>query len=206
VTDNPRSGFVGRKFSKLLWLLGLVFAVVSAWAITQSSHAQQGAADLPPDRAMWAALAHGNRTEAERLASERPGDPTAAAVRGRLALDRGDHAAALSILEPVASSEPLSDAALELGLLYRRLGGRTMPRGCSARSTTAPSSSDPAAAVRAGRAAQVLNRPREANSLFRVAANLAPTPDAESAWGALFLERHDLAEAAKSFQQALEAR
>ncbi|HUF81915.1 MAG TPA: tetratricopeptide repeat protein, partial [Burkholderiales bacterium] len=203
MNGSPDSGSGGRRFSTLLWPLGLVLVVACAWAITQSSHAQQGGGALSPDRAMWAALAHGNRTDAERLASERPDDPTAVAVRARLASDRGDYAGALALLEPVAAAEPLSDAALELGLLYERLGRREDASRLLATIYSRSSSGDPATALRSGRAAQALNRPREANSLFRLATGLAPAADAEAAWGALFLERHDNAEAARSFQQAL---
>ncbi len=152
---------------------------------------------------MWAALAHGDRPEAERLASARADDPSAVALRARLASDRGDYAGAVALLEPVASVEPLSDAALELGMLYERVGRTEDATRVLGTIYNRSSSGDPSMALRAARAAQALNRPREANSLFRVALNLAPSPDAETAWGALFLERHDMAEAARSFQQAL---
>jgi cellulose synthase operon protein C len=193
----------GRRFGFLLWPIGLAVVVLCAWAINQASYAQQERTELSPEQAMWAALAHGDRAGAERLAAERPGDPTAAAVRARLAGDRGDYAAAIAMLEPVAAVEPLSDAALELGLLYERVGRREDATRVLATIYNRASSGNPALALRAGRAAQALNRPREANSLFRVAANMAPGPAAETAWGRLFLERHDDAEAARSFQNAL---
>lgn len=199
MTESPNPV---RPFIKLLWSLGLIAIAASAWAVRQSSHAQQDA-ELPPERAMWAAIAHGERAEAERLAVARPDDPTAVAVRGRLAADRGDHDGALALLEPAAAAAPVSDAALELGLLYERLGRMEEATRLLGAISNRASSGDPATALRAGRAAQALNRPREANALFRVATNLAPSPDAETAWGALFLERYDNAEAAKSFQNAL---
>jgi cellulose synthase operon protein C len=187
----------------VLWAAGLSVVVLAAWAISQASHAQQGGEELTPQQAMWAALAHGDRAGAERLAGERPEDPAAAAVRARLAGDRGEYAAAIAMLEPVASAEPLSDAALELGLLYERVGRREDASRVLSTIYNRAGSGNPELAIRAGRAAQALNRPREANSLFRLAANQAPSPAAETAWGALFLERHDDAEAARSFQNAL---
>jgi cellulose synthase operon protein C len=203
VTNGARGAREGRRVGYLLWLAGLAAVVLCAWAISQASYAQQDVAALPPDQAMWAALARGDRAGAERLAAERPDVPTAAAVRARLAGDRGEYAAAIAILEPVAVAEPLSDAALELGLLYERVGRREDAGRVLATIYNRASSGHPELALRGGRAAQALNRPREANSLFRLASNVAPSPAAETAWGALFLERHDDAEAARSFQNAL---
>jgi cellulose synthase operon protein C len=200
LTDERRPG----RF--VLWSAGLAVVVLAAWAISQASYAQQGGPELTPQQAqqaMWAALAHGDRAGAERLAGEYPDDPTAIAVRARIAGDRGEYAAAIAMLEPAASAEPLSDAAFELGLLYDRVGRREDATRVLATIYNRASSGNPDLALRAGRAAQALNRPREANSLFRLAANQAPSPAAETAWGALFLERHDDAEAARSFQNAL---
>jgi cellulose synthase operon protein C len=193
----------GRRVGFVLWPLGLGLLVVTAWAISQASYAQQDRAALSPEQQMWAALAHGDRAGAERLAAEHPDEPAAIAVRARLASDRGEYAAAIAMLEPVAAVEPLSDAALELGLLYERVGRSEDAGRVLGTIYNRASSGNPQLALRAGRAAQALNRPREANSLFRLASNMAPSPAAETAWGRLFLERHDEAEAARSFQNAL---
>lgn len=202
MTGSPKPGGPGVSFGRWVWPAGLFFIVICAWAITQSSYAQQGA-ELPPDQAMWAALAHGDRDEAERLAVARPEDPTAVAVRARLAADRGEYAGAIALLEPVVEKAPFSDAAVELGLLYERVGRRDDAARILNPVYNRASAGDASMALRAGRAAQALNRPREANALFRLAANSSPSADAETSWGYLFLERYDNAEAARSFQNAL---
>ena len=53
------------------------------------------------------------------------GDPAAAAILGRLAIDRGSYDDALAVLEPAAKANPIGEAALELGLLQQRLGRAT---------------------------------------------------------------------------------
>ena len=59
---------------------------------------------------------------------------------------------------------------------------------------------------RAGRAAQALNRARDANALYRDAERAGGDPAAiETAWGRLFLEKYNPPEALKSFQAALQA-
>jgi tetratricopeptide (TPR) repeat protein len=65
------------------------------------------------------------------------------------------------------------------------------------------SENDAASLVRAGRAAAALGRAREAQSLYRSASAFGSDPAIETAWGMLFFEKHNRAEAVKSFQQAL---
>ena len=205
---NPRSHMAGSSLTASMRPLVVILLLICAWtAVTRPSHAQQGAAasDLHPERAMWATLAHGKRSDAERLARARPaGDPAAAAMLGRLAIDSGKYDEAVKRLEPAAAKAPLSDAALELGLLHQRLG-----REEAATRLLAPifnqggGSADHEATLRAGRAAQALRRAREANSLYRAASNAGGNPAADTAWGLLFLEKYEPAEALRSFQQAL---
>lgn len=199
----------GRGFDLLMRPLFVLFLLVCAWTtVTQPSHAQQGSGPVEsdPERAIWAALAHGRRAEAASLAAARPaGDATGAAVTARLAIDRGRYDEALKLLEPVAQQAPLSDAALELGLLYQQLGRAADATRLLGAIFNQAAGRDFASAVRAGRAAQALNRPQEANSLFRMASRLGAHASIDTAWGLLFLERYDLAEALKSFQQALKA-
>src|SRR4030095_11644848 len=66
--------------------------------------------------------------------------------------------------------------------------------------------SDPAVLLRSARAARALNRPREANGLFRDAERAGGDPAVvQTEWGALFREKHNAPEALKSFQAALAA-
>jgi tetratricopeptide (TPR) repeat protein len=185
-----------------------ILLLVCAWtAVTHPSHAQQspGASDSTPERAMWAALAHGKRADAALLARARPaGDPAAAAVLARLASDKGEYERAVQLLEPAAAKAPLSDAALELGLLHLRLGrSEAGVRLLGPIFTQGGGGSDATATLRAGRAAQALGRAREANSLFRVASGGGSDPAADTAWGMLFLEKYNRPEALRSFQQAI---
>jgi hypothetical protein len=170
--------------------VGLVLVLGCAWAITQSSHAQQET-DQPADRAMWAALAHGDRAGAERLASERPEDPTALAVRARLlasivATTPRPSPCSSRSRRPSRSATPRSS----WGCSTSAWGGGRMPSRVLSTLYSRASSGDPGMALRAGRAAQALNRPREANSLFRVASNLPPSPapkrhGARSSWSGM---------------------
>src|SRR5688572_13164955 len=107
------------------------------------------------------------------------------------------------MLRPAAQRAPLSDAALELGLLQKRLGNNQAASQLLM-VLFRQSENDAASLLRAGRAAAALaGRAREANSLFRSAAAFGPDPAIETAWGMLFLQTHNRAEAVKSFQNAL---
>ena len=59
--------------------------------------------------------------------------------------------------------------------------------------------------ARAARALRALDRPQEANDVYRDAVAEAPSdPVINTAWGELFLEKHQPADAVKSFQPALQ--
>lgn len=184
----------------------LVFGALCLWAsVSLVSHAQPSAARAPFPAAAWAALAHGDRAEAARLAGERPADdPAAAAILAQLDTDRGRYDEALAILRPAASRTPLGDAALHLGLLLQYLGRRdeALPLLTAIQ---ARSGDDARSRLRAGRAAAALGLAREANSLFRAAAAAGPDPALDAAWGRLFLDKYNRTEAVKSFRQAIAA-
>ena len=183
----------------------VLFLSLCVWtAVTVPSHGQQRAATpLAFPASAWAALAHGSPADAERLARAQPADdPAAVAVLAHLAIERGRYDEAVAALQPAAARAPLSDAALELGLLQRRLG-RSAAATALLTSIYRQSGEDPASRLRAARAASALGRAREANGLFRAAAAFGPDPAIDTAWGMLFLERYNRAEALKSFQQAL---
>ena len=153
------------------------------------------------------AIAHGQIAEAEALARSKPaGDSDAAAILARLAVRRGEYDDALKLLEPAATAVPNGEAALELGLLLQNLGraqeatphlNRVFRQGSTGGNADS--------LLRAGRAARALNRAQDANALFRAAAGGRVNPVIETAWGRLFFEKHDLAEAFKSFKQAIDA-
>jgi tetratricopeptide (TPR) repeat protein len=159
-------------------------------------------------RAAATAIAHGKRAEAERLATSRgASDPAAAAVLAQLLAHRGKYKEAVALLEPIAARDAGGDASLELALLYQSIGraGDAAPL-LAAALRQANTSTDPAVLLRAARAARALNRPREANGLFRDAERAGGDPAiVETEWGELFYEKHQVAEALKSFQAALTA-
>jgi len=180
------------------------WSAIGAFVETSAS---QAAAQTPETFIQQArrALARGRAGEAEALAKTRPaGDPEAAAVFAQLASSRGRYDEALQLLEAATTANPSGEAALALGLLLQlHYGrgevaaghlGRVLGRGLQV--------TDSEAVFRAARAAQALGRMQDANSLYRVAARSAD-PAVEVAWGDLFLETYNPAEALKSFQQAL---
>ena len=65
----------------------------------------------------------------------------------------------------------------------------------------------PAEYARLGRAARALGEFQLANDAYRIATEKAPNdPSLHTGWGELFLQVHNNAEAAKSFQDALDGR
>jgi tetratricopeptide (TPR) repeat protein len=183
----------------------VLFASLCVWtAVTGPSHGQQAAAaPLPFPASAWRAIAHGKPAEAEALAKTRPADdPAAIAVLAHLAVGTGRYPEAIGMLQPAANRAPLSDAALELALVFQKLGRA----GDASQLLTVlfrSTENDPASLIRAGRAAEALGRSREANGLFRSAAAAGSNPAVDTAWGLLFLETYNYTEAVKSFQQAL---
>ena len=87
---------------------------------------------------------------------------------------RGRYADAEALLQPVAVRAQTSEAALQLGLLQKMLGrpgaSRTLERVTDLVSSTRSASE----IARAARALQALNRFKEANEAFRIAAAAAP--------------------------------
>ena len=152
------------------------------------------------------ALAHGDRSEAETLAASRDAmDPSAAALRARLLVDRGEYGEAEAGLDGVARNAPSSAAGLELGLLLQRRGRVAEAQPFleavivgGMRSLDAPNQ------FRGALAASAIGGFREANRLFRSAARSAPDdPAIQTAWGELFLQKYNHPDALASFQAAL---
>jgi Flp pilus assembly protein TadD len=131
-------------------------------------------------------------------------DPTV--VKARAAINRGRYSEAEGLLKPLASGEPEGEAALELGLFYEMMGRRDDARAILRRisDTQVGARTSPAAYARLGRAARALGEFQLANDAYRIATEKAPNdPALHTGWGELFLQVHDNAEAAKSFQDAL---
>ncbi len=152
------------------------------------------------------AIAHGALDEAEALAASRDArDPSAAALRARLLIARGQYAEAESVLTPVAQGDRSSAAGLQLGLLLASLGRATEARPyLDAVLSKGGGSPDPLDHYRGGLAARALGEYRQANSFLRAAAQ-ASLSDAEThtTWAELFLEKYNQSDALRSFQDAL---
>jgi tetratricopeptide (TPR) repeat protein len=197
-----QSGYSGP--ARVLFVIVLLVTFGTAGSAVRPPQAAQG--DFARSAAV--AIAHGKRDDAERLANARgASDPAAAVVLAQLAVTRGKYREAQAMLEPIAAKEPAGEAALELALLYRTVGrpGDALPI-FSAILRQAGASSDPNVLFRAARAAHALNRARDAGALYRDASRAGGDPAVvETAWGRLFLEKFNPAEALKSFQAALAA-
>ena len=188
----------------------LALLAVSLTAVMQSSSvngAQNAPANEPFPRAARRAIAHGHATEAEALAKARPAnDPAAVAVLGRLAIARGAYDEAVKILEPAATSNPQSDAALELGLLHQRLGHLDQAsRLLNGVFRQGSSASDTESLLRSGRAAHALNKPHDADALYRAALKSGPDAAVATAWGNQLLDIFLPADALNAFKTALQA-
>lgn len=154
------------------------------------------------------ALLDGRLDEALSLVANRPPDDALRlVVRGRVAKARGRLDEAQRLFSRGASRTPDGDAALELGLLLLARGARAEAEVVLDRLVVAvlEGDRDGLGLARAARARAALGEPRQANALFRAAAQARPNhPAVHTAWGELFLEKHNTAEAVGSFQTALE--
>ena len=152
------------------------------------------------------ALAHGNRDEVETLAeSLDPGMPEVVAFRARLLIDRGDYAQAEALLRPVVREAQGTAVVLELGSLLQIQGqieeARVLLESVIVNGLR---SFDPFEQYWGALAARAVGNFRQANRLFRSAAQAAPDdPAIQTSWGQLFLEKYNHPDALASFQAAL---
>ena len=183
----------------------LLIALIGSTLPSAQTRPGPAAASTPADQALRA-LNVGQFEEVERLLRGAT-DARSVAIRARADIARGRYADAEKLLAPVAAAQPASDAALELGLLQMRLGRRADARRTLNRLLDgANPDSGTADLVRLGIAARALGEFQEANGFFRDANRLSPDdPAVNTAWGELFLEKYNTADALKSFQAALGA-
>jgi len=155
-----------------------------------------------------ALLAHGRIDEAVAGARQRPDDdPAARLVLARFALRQGRHADAEQLLKPIVEQDPTGDAALELALVYRDTGRDELAAPLlEGVANSAGEAQNVPALLRTARATAAVGEFRRANQLFRRASRAAgANPAVETAWGELFLEKHNTQDAARSFEEALKA-
>lgn len=183
---------------------GAIVAVVCA--IAAAGHpAAQGPGSRDPRALASEALDRGRYDEVHTvLAPVAADDPPAAVLRGRAFMAVGKYPDAERALTAAAVSQPMGDAALELGLLQRMLGRREALRTLSIILSRELMVGTAADYLRAARAARALGRLQQANTYFQQANTQAPTDVAVNvAWGENFLQGHERSEAARSFQAAL---
>jgi tetratricopeptide (TPR) repeat protein len=200
-----------RPFSRPLYLSALLLAVgAPLCAVLVMAQGQRRAAapaaPATPFQAARRAFIEGRYADVDTLTGKLDlKDPNVVALRGRAAIARGKYSDAETSLQAAASRAPSSEAALELGLLQQMLSRPEARTTLSRVATLADTSRTAADLARAGRALQALGQYQEANTAFRDAAALAPANAAiQTAWGDLFLEKYNKAEAVKSYQAALE--
>jgi tetratricopeptide (TPR) repeat protein len=171
-------------------------------AVTTVSSAQAPAVQTPGDAA--AQLLNIGQYDAVEGVLSSATDQRSFALRGRAHIARGRHAEAEKLLIGPAGTVPGGDAALELGLLYLKLGRRNDGSRVLQALIAASPRRTAADYHRIAEAARALGYFQDANDFIRNAARLAPTdPIIQTAWGDLFLEKHDEGEAATSYEQAL---
>src|SRR5262249_49618845 len=133
-------------------------------------------------------------------------DPSVVALKARGMIARGKYADAEALLQPVVQRAPSSEAALELGLLQKMLGQPAATQTLERVAALGASAQTATEMARAGRAYQALGRVKpEANQAFIQATRAAPNDlSIETAFGNLFLEKFDYANAMKSYSRVLE--
>jgi len=185
-----------------LLIVALVF-----FALPTSGTAQAPRRASSPLQGATRALIEGRYDEVDALADKLDArDPHVVALKARAAIERGRYAQAEAMLRPVAARLPTSEAALELGLLQKMLGRPDATALLNKVAAIADRSNDPADIARGARALRALGDFHGANGAYRDAASGAPNdPAINTAWGDLFREKFQNAEALKSYQIALQA-
>jgi len=199
------AGVQGRPPDRVLTaqrLLAVCVALVIA--VTTSSSGQTPALSAPPTDATRA-FNSGQFDAVEGLLRSAT-DERSLVLRARAHIARGRYAEAEKLLQGVVASAPAGDAALELGQLQLYLGRRQEGTRLLQTVLTRGAQSSPPDLLRLGLAARALGRFQDANGFLRTASSLAPSdPAINTAWGELFLEKYNRADAVRSFQVALKS-
>jgi tetratricopeptide (TPR) repeat protein len=197
-------GWPDFRSSRSLSALGLA-GVLILLALIPVAVAQSSRRSPAGLQAAIRALNEGRYDEVAPLTSQlEQQDPNVIGVNARALIALGRYQEAEAALRPAAERAPSSEAALRLGLLLQLLGRSDASAILTRVAAVAPVTNNAAELARAARALHALNRVQEANAAYRDAASASPRdPAINTAWGELFLETHNNAEALKSFQMAL---
>jgi tetratricopeptide (TPR) repeat protein len=189
----------------LTWQRSLAACAALVVAVTTVSSGQAPATDTAPAAAAARALNAGQYDEVERLLGPAADEP-AVVLRARAHVARGRYAEAEKLLGARVAANPAGDAALELGRLQLYLGRRQDGTRTLQLVLSRGSEATPADLLRLGLAARALGRFQDANGFLRGASSRAPNDAViNTAWGELFLEKYNRADALKSFQAAVKA-
>ena len=185
-------------------VLGVTFTV--AVAQVRRPPALVAVPQTPAQLAMRA-LVEGRYDEVATLTEKDTADASMVAIRATALIERGRYKDAEDVLRPVAQRQPVSDAALELGVLLDMLGRPEATAILTRLANEAPTANRATDLARSARALRALGRFNEANAAYRDAATAAPRDVAiQTAWGEMFVEGRCQtcnADALKSFQAAL---
>ena len=197
-SDSPPS----RRISVCLLVAALAFLVLPSYGTAQAPRRP-----ATPLQTATRAFIEGRYDEVDATTDKLDArDPNVVALKARAAIARGRYTPAESLLRPIVSRAPASEAALELGLLQQMLGRPDAAGILEKVAALADTTNDAIEMARAARALRALERFDEANAAYRDAANALPgDPAVQTGWGELFLEKYEKAEALKSFQMALQA-
>ncbi len=188
----------GLPCARLAFLIALVLPAGGA--------AQTPEGDLTFHQQTTRALAHGDVDAAEELAGTRDAsDPAAAALRARLLMEAGRYDEAEALLAPVAQAAPETVAGLEFGRLLATVGRvDEAARFFEAVIVAGMNSPDPLWQYHGALASRAAGGFRQANRFFRGASrSMSDDPALQTAWGDLFLEKYNYADAQQSYQDAL---
>jgi tetratricopeptide (TPR) repeat protein len=189
-----------RSYALALTAVLVLLALISV-GVAQSRRVAPAA----PGNPLVRALNEGKYDEVAGLAEKmNPQEPSVAALVARAAIARGKYQEAEAQLRPIAQRAPTSDAALQLGLLLKRIGKPDANAILTRVASVAETSDNPADLARGAMALRALGRVQEANAAYRDAVSAAPRDLAiNTAWGDLFLEKYNKSEALRSYQAAL---
>jgi tetratricopeptide (TPR) repeat protein len=185
--------------------LSLLLGALACLALPTAGSAQSPRRPQSPLQAASRALVEGRYGEIDALTEKLDQrDPNVVAIRARALVERGRYADAEAALRPAAARAPSSEAALQLGLLQQMLG-HDATAIFEKIAALAETSDDPVEIGRAARALRALGRFEESKEAYRDATSGAPTDASlQTAWGDLFLQKYNRAEALKSYQMSLQ--
>ena len=185
--------------------LSLLLGALACLTLPTAGTAQSPRRPQSPLQAAVRALVEGRYAEIDALTEKLDQrDPNVVAIRARALVERGRYADAETALRPAASRAPSSEAALQLGLLQQMLG-RDTTAIFEKIAALAETSDDPVEIARAARALRGLGRFEESKQAYADATAGAPTDAAiQTAWGDLFLQKYNRAEALRSYQMSLQ--